>query len=238
MKINLFIPCFIDQFYPQTAKNTVKILKKAGLEIIYNKNQTCCGQPLFNTGYWDETLPVAKKFLNDFDNQYPIVAPSASCTSFVKMHYPKLSKNKKFIEKYNNTKNRLFELTDFLVNILKINDFNAEFSEKITIHRSCTALRHYNLKNEPEILLENVKNLKIVEMKEANVCCGFGGTFSFKFKHISTALVKQKIDNALQTGAKYIVSTESSCLLNIQSYIIKNKIPLKTIHIADILAKF
>ena len=238
MKVNLFIPCFIDQFYPETAKNTLKILKKIGIEVLYNHNQTCCGQPLFNAGHWDKTLPLAQKFINDFDNQYPIVSPSASCTSFIKMHYHKLSTDKEFLKKTEQLKNRLFELTDFLVNYLKITDLGAKFNATITYHDSCTALRHYGIKQEPRILLSKVKGIELIEMKDADVCCGFGGTFSVKFKAISTAMVEQKIENALNTKAKYIVSTEASCLLNIQSYIKKNKLPINIMHIADILAKF
>ncbi len=236
MKVNLFIPCFIDQFYPETAINTVKVLERAGVEVVYNPNQTCCGQPAFNAGHWDKALPLAEKFLSDFDNDLPIVAPSASCTSFVKQQYPKLSKNDNFLKRHNDLKNRLFELTDFLVNILKISDLGAVFNEKITYHDSCTALRHYGIKEEPRILLSKVKGLELIEMKDADVCCGFGGTFSAKYKAISTAMVEQKVENAIATGAKYIVSTESSCLLNIHSYIRKNNSPIGVKHIADILA--
>jgi len=236
MTIDLFIPCFIDQFYPETGLNTVKILEKAGVTINYNPNQTCCGQPSFNSGYWKKTLPIAKKFIVDFPNSRPIVSPSASCTGYVKNYFPKLSNDEKFLTEHKRLKSNLYELTDFLVNYLKVYDFGAEFNAKVTYHDACTALREYGIKTEPRKLLEKVKGLELVEMNGSDVCCGFGGTFSVKMKPISEAMVEQKVENALATGAEYIVSTEASCLLNIDGYIKRNNLPIKAIHIADILA--
>ena len=236
MTIDLFIPCFIDQFYPETGLNTVKILEKAGVTINYNPNQTCCGQPSFNSGYWKQTLPIAKKFIVDFPNKIPIVSPSASCTGYVKNYFPELSKDEQFLNEHKRLKSNLYELTDFLVNYLKFDDFGAEFNAKVTYHDACTALREYGIKTEPRQLLSKVKGLELVEMNESDVCCGFGGTFSVKMGPISIAMVEQKVENALATGAEYIVSTEASCLLNIEGYIKRNKLPVKAIHVADILA--
>ncbi len=239
MQIDLFIPCFIDQLYPNTAWNTIKILEKAGCTVNYNPNQTCCGQPSFNSGYWKETTELAKKFVKDFPSNNPIVSPSASCTGFIKNNYEKVIDIKDV--DYSNAlrvKRNVVELTDFLVNRLKITDFNAKFFHKVTYHDSCSALREYGIKNEPRILLSKVEGLELIEMKEAETCCGFGGTFSAKFKGISTAMVQQKVESALETGAEYIVGTESSCLMNIAGYINKNKLPIKVIHIADIISQF
>lgn len=239
MQIDLFIPCFIDQLYPNTAWNTIKILEKAGCTVNYNPNQTCCGQPSFNSGYWKETTELAKKFVKDFPSNNPIVSPSASCTGFIKNNYEKIIDIKDV--DYSNAlrvKRNVVELTDFLVNRLQITDFNAKFFHKVTYHDSCSALREYGIKNEPRILLSKVEGLELIEMKEAETCCGFGGTFSAKFKGISTAMVQQKVESALETGAEYIVGTESSCLMNIAGYINKNKLPIKVIHIADIISQF
>lgn len=239
MEIDLFIPCFIDQVYPETAWNTVKVLEKVGCKINYNPNQTCCGQPSFNSGYWKETQNLAKKFIKDFEGEKIIVSPSASCSGFVKNNYEKIFSDDK--ENLNNAvtlKTRIFELTDFLVNKLQITDLGAEFNHKITYHDSCSALREYGIKDEPRILLSKVKGLEIVEMEEAETCCGFGGTFSAKFKGISTAMVQQKVESAMETGAEYIAGTESSCLMNIAGYIEKQKLPIKVIHIADIISQF
>ena len=239
MQIDLFIPCFIDQLYPDTAWNTVKVLKKAGCQINYNPNQTCCGQPAFNSGYWDETRDLAKKFIKDFPSSHPIVSPSASCTGFIKNNYHKVITNKDV--DYTNVlrvQKNVIELSDFLVNHIKYIDFGAEFPHKVTYHDSCSALREYGIRNEPRTLLNKVKGLKLIEMNESETCCGFGGTFSAKFKGISSAMVQQKVENALATGAEYITGSESSCLMNIQAYIKKNNIPLKVLHFVDIIANF
>jgi L-lactate dehydrogenase complex protein LldE len=236
MIVDLFIPCFIDQFYPETGHSVVKILKKLGVEIHYNPNQTCCGQPSFNSGYWKETLPITKKFIKDFPNDRLIVSPSASCTGFVKNYLQELSTEESYLKEHSRLKRNLTEFTDFLVNHLKVEDLGASFPHKVTYHDACTALREYGIKDEPRRLLAKVKGLELIEMKETDVCCGFGGTFSVKMKPISVAMTEQKVQNALETGAEYIVSTEASCLMNIGGYIKRNKLPIKTIHIADILA--
>jgi L-lactate dehydrogenase complex protein LldE len=239
MTVDLFIPCFIDQLYPTTGWNVVKVLEKAGVEINYNGKQTCCGQPTFNSGYWNSSRRVAEKFLRDFPNDRPIVVPSASCAAYVRNHYPELFKDapdkKEDVER---VCRNVVEFTDFLVNHLKTDNFDACFPHKITYHDACSALREYGLKNEPRQLLSNVAGLVLEELPENTTCCGFGGTFMVKFAPISSAMVEQKVDNALSTGAEYIVSSEASCLLNIESYIKKNELPIKTIHIADILASF
>jgi L-lactate dehydrogenase complex protein LldE len=236
MTVDLFIPCFIDQLYPETGFSVVKILRKLGVDFHYNPNQTCCGQPSFNSGYWKDTLPITKKFMKDFPNDRIIVAPSASCTGFVKNYLQELSDDEHYLKEHARLKRNLTEFTDFLVNHLKVLDLGAIFPHKVTYHDACTALREYGIREEPRKLLANVKGLELVEMNESDVCCGFGGTFSIKMKPISTAMVEQKVQNALETGAEYIVSTEASCLMNIEGYVKRNKLPIKTIHIADILA--
>ncbi len=240
MDVELFIPCFIDQLYPETAWNCIKLLEKAGCKVHYNPKQTCCGQPSFNSGYWDTTRKMAKKFINDFDKNLPIVSPSGSCTGFVKNHYPKLFEEKEnsFHKDAQLLTDHIFEITDFLVNHLKFTNFGAEFKHKVTYHDSCSALREYGIKEEPRLLLSKVKGLELIEMEESETCCGFGGTFSAKFDGIASAMTEQKVEHALNTKAEYIISTESSCLMNIEGYINKNNKAIKTIHIVDILANF
>ena len=239
MDIQLFIPCYIDQIYPETGFNVIKILEKAGCAVHYNPNQTCCGQPAFNSGYWKETAEFAEKFMIDFNSEMPIVSPSGSCTSFIIHHYQKvLGERPDLIEKHNKLKTNVFELSDFLVNKLKIENLGATFPHKVTFHDSCSALREYGIKDEPRKLLSYVTGLELIEMTECETCCGFGGTFAVKNAAISTAMAEKKVLNALETGAEYIVSTEASCLMNINGYINKNKLPIKGIHLADILACF
>lgn len=236
MTVDLFIPCFIDQIYPQTGMNMVKILEKCGVEVHYNDNQTCCGQMAFNSGFWDEAKELGTKFINDFPNDRPVVSPSASCVGYVKNYFDKLFFNTAYHLEYKRLQRNIFEFTDFLVNHLNVTNVGATFSHKVTYHDSCAALREYGLKDQPRILLKQVKGLDLIEMKDTNVCCGFGGTFSVKHEAISTAMAEQKVHNALETGAEFIVSTDASCLMHLESYINNFKLPIKVAHIADVLA--
>lgn len=237
MNVAAFIPCFIDQFYPNTAFSFIKVLQKAGCTVDYNPGQTCCGQPAFNSGYWKEAKSLAVKWLDDFSNAELIVSPSASCTGFIRNNYSKLfSDEQSILEQVKEMTPRIFELSDFLVNYLHISDFGAVFNHRVTFHDSCSGLREYGIKSEPRILLQQVAGLELVEMENTTTCCGFGGTFAAKFHHISTAMTEQKVENALKTGAEYIVSTEASCLMNMEAYSRKQKLPIKTIHLADVLA--
>ncbi len=237
MKVDVFIPCFIDQLYPETGFNFIKTLERAGCNVNYNPEQTCCGQPSFNSGYWKETRTLAVKFLNDFGSSEVIVSPSASCTGFIKNYYRKLfEEEKNQLDNLEEIIPRIFEFSDFLVNRIKKTDLESVFPYKVTFHDSCAGLREYGIKNEPRILLKKVKGLELIEMNDTATCCGFGGTFAAKFHHISTAMTEQKVEHAMDTGAEFIVSTEASCLMNIQAYINKQKLPIKTIHLVDVLA--
>ncbi len=226
MTVDIFVPCFIDQAFPQTAFNMIKLLNSLGVETHYNPEQGCCGQMAFNSGFWDDAKAMGEKFIYDFSHKRPIVSPSASCSGMIKKHYPKLFYNSPLHNEYK---------TDFLVNVLKKPNVGAQFPHKVTYHESCASKREYGLTTEAYDLLKQVEGLELVKMP-ATVCCGFGGTFSVKFEEISTAMAEQKVDMALQTGAKYIVSTDASCLMHIQGYIDKHQLPIKTIHIVDVLA--
>jgi L-lactate dehydrogenase complex protein LldE len=237
MNIQLFIPCYIDQLYPQTAFNTIKILEKAGCKVHYNPRQTCCGQPAFNSGYWKEASRLAKKFLVDFNTEMPVVSPSGSCTGFIKHYYHQvLNDRPELLQQFEMMKNSIYELSDFLVNILHVEELGATFPHQVTFHDSCAALREYGIKDEPRRLLSHVKGLELIEMPESETCCGFGGTFSVKNNAVSTAMADRKVQNAVNTGAEFIVSTEASCLMNINAYCSKQKIPVRGIHLADVLA--
>ena len=235
MDVGLFIPCFIDQVYPQTGMNMATLLQKAGVNVDYNPNQSCCGQLAYNGGHWEEARCVAEKFIKDFKNYKTVVGPSASCIGMVKNYYSGIFDNSALHNQNRMLQNQIFELTDFLVNVLKKVDFGAEFHAKITVHDSCSAIREYGLTDESRKLLRKVKGLEIIEMEHTEVCCGFGGTFSIKHEAIASAMAEQKIQNALDSGAEYIVSAEASCLMHLQGFLSRKKIPLKVMHIADIL---
>lgn len=236
MKVELFIPCFVDQLYPQTAFNTVKILEKAGCSVVYNPKQTCCGQPAYNAGYWEDAKTVGAKFLDDFSENTYVVAPSASCVGMVKGGFNDLFTNSIIHNKCRNLQSHIFELSDFLINVLKRDYFGAELEGRAVYHDSCSGLRECKIKDEPRQLLSKVLGLELVEMKDTDMCCGFGGTFAVKFDAISSAMAEQKINNALAMDADYIISTDLSCLMHLDGYIKQNNLPLKTMHIADVLA--
>ena len=236
MRVELFIPCFVDQLYPQTAFNMVKVLEKACCDVQYNINQTCCGQPAFNAGFTHECKAVATKFLKDFSHDDYIVSPGASCTGFVRNYYPKLFDNTVSQDPVKNLGKRMYEFTEFITDVLKIENFGATLQAKATYHDSCAALRECKIKAGPRQLLSYVKGLELIEMDDVETCCGFGGTFSVKFDDISTAMADQKLINAMATGASHIISTDLSCLMQLDGVIKNKSLPIKTIHIADVLA--
>lgn len=236
LDVNIFIPCFVDQLYPQTAFNMIKVLEKLGCHVHYNVDQTCCGQPAYNAGFQDDAKDVCTKFMNDFSRPGYIVAPSASCIGFVKNYYPKIFENSSIHNDVKDIPARTFEFTDFLVNVLKVTDLGASFKAKATYHDSCAGLRECKIKDEPRKLIENVKGLELIEMKENETCCGFGGTFTVKYDPISLAMAEQKVNHVLETGADSIISTDLSCLMHLDGVIRKKNLSIQTFHIADILA--
>jgi L-lactate dehydrogenase complex protein LldE len=235
MKISLFIPCFVDAFYPQTGIHIVRILERLGHEIDYPTGMTCCGQPAFNSGYWDESRTVAKRVLGLFEKAETVVIASGSCGAMLKVFYPELFKNTPLHEAALELSAKTYEFSSFLVNHLGVTDLGARFPAKVTFHDGCHGLRELNIKNEPRALLEKVRDLELIEMSEAETCCGFGGTFAAKFTSISTAMGEVKCASAVETGADYIVSNDGSCLMHIQGLLDRQKQPLKSIHLAQVL---
>ena len=240
MIVDLFVPCYIDQLYPQTAFNAIKVLEKCNVEVHYNPQQTCCGKIAFESGYWDEATELGEKFLTEFTGEHTIVGLSTSCVAYIQTQYKKMFYNSGSHLQYQKVKNNIFDFSDFMVNILKISDLGATMETKATYLDSCSALRKYNkvLINEPRILLKNVSGLELVEMKERDVCCGYSDMFAIKYSAVSSSLVEQKVTNALETGANYIIVSDSGCMINLDGYIKKHNLPIKIIHLIDVLASF
>ncbi len=237
MNVSIFIPCFIDQLFPETGMNMVKILERLGSQVNYPSNQTCCGQPACNAGFQSEALNIAKKFCNDFaGNDDYIVAPSGSCVGYILNQYDHLLKNSSAYKEYKSIKGRIFEFTDFLVNKMNVNRINATLNSKASYHDGCGSLRECGIKQEPRQLLAHVNGLEVVEMKECETCCGFGGTFAVKYEPISIGMAKNKVESAQAAGASMIISSDMSCLMHIDAYIKKQNITMQTMHIADVLA--
>lgn len=214
----------------------IKVLEKAGCTVTYNTSQTCCGQPAFNAGFWDDSKSVCSKFIKDFSGSDFIVAPSASCVGFVRNYYAKLFANSSLHHEVSDLGKRIFEFSEFMIKILKVEDVGAVLKGKATYHDSCAGLRECRIKTEPRKLLSNVKGLEITELNDVETCCGFGGAFAVKFEAISIGMGEQKVENALATGAEYLISTDLSCLMHLQGYIKNKGYSLKTLHLADVLA--
>jgi len=237
MQIALFVPCVIDQFAPQVALATARILGHLGHEVIVPAGQTCCGQPTFNTGYWDETRRIARHFLRVFEGQDTIVAPSGGCVGMVKVNYPVLFEGRPEAAAAQAMADRVHEFTSFLVDQLGVTDLGAKLEASVTIHDSCHPLRELGIREQPRALLRAVAGLTLVEMPQSDTCCGFGGAFSVKYPEISTAMADEKLANATSTGAEIITGVESSCLLHLQGRIDRQGLPIRTMHIAELLAR-
>lgn len=236
MLVELFVPCFVDQLFPYTAFNMIKVLEKAGCEVHYNPNQTCCSQPAFNAGFWKEARDVAWKFAKDFAVDHPIVAPSASCVGYVRNHFGQHFTDSSLHNDCKKIQRNIYELSEFLVDVLKVEDLGSSLEGVATYHDSCSALRECNIKAAPRKLLSHVKGLTLVEMADTETCCGFGGTFAVKFEPISSGMAEQRIDTVLETGAEILVSTDLSCLMHMDGMIRKKQHNIKIMHLADVLA--
>ena len=237
MKVSLFIPCFIDQFYPQVGVSMVQVLERLGCEVDYPDGQTCCGQPAFNSGYWDETRSVAEHSLKIFSDSEVIVSASGSCGAMMKVFYPELFKDTAHAFAALKLAPKVHEFSDFLVNVLGVRDVGARFDGTVTFHDGCHGLRELGIKREPRELLSHVRGLKLIEMNDIETCCGFGGTFAVKFPSISTAMGEVKCGNILATQADYVVSNDSSCLMQIQGLLDRQGKKVLCLHLAEILAR-
>jgi len=236
MTVTLFIPCFIDLFYPQVGVAMVRILERLGHRVVCPEAPACCGQPAFNTGYWDESRAVAEKVLEQLKDAEVVVIASGSCGAMMKVFYPDLFVGTPHAPLAKAVAAKCYEFSQFLVDKLGVTDLGARFPHKVTYHDGCHSLREMQIHTAPRKLMAKVGGLELVEMKQT-VCCGFGGTFSAKFPAISTAMGEVKCDLALETDAEYLVSIDSSCLMHLQGLIDRQGKKLKTINLAEILVQ-
>ncbi len=235
MTVTLFIPCFVDLLYPKAGISLVRVLEQLGHRIDFPAELNCCGQPSFNSGYWEEARVAAEPVLQRLKNAEAVVIPSGSCGAMLKVFYPQLFAGTPQEDQARALSAKCWEFSDFLVTKLGVTDLGAHFPHRVTFHDGCHGLRELGLKKGPRALLSKVRGLELVELKE-EVCCGFGGTFASKFPMISTAMGEVKCAQAAETGAEYIVSNDSSCLMHIQGLADKQGRKFKTIHLAEVLA--
>jgi len=237
LRVSLFVTCIVDQLFPQTGLAMADVLERAGCRLEFPEEQTCCGQPAYNSGFQEEARSVARHFLEVFRDAEYIVAPSGSCTSMVVHHYEDLfRKEPETLEEVRKLKSRVFEFSDFLLNVAKVEDVGARLDRVVTYHDSCHALRELKIKDGPRRLLSRVKGLTLKEMDIPEECCGFGGTFSVKFSDLSGAMAQTKVDSILRTGAGAVVSIDPSCLMQIQGALARRGAQIQTMHLADVLS--
>ncbi|MBN2000302.1 (Fe-S)-binding protein [candidate division KSB1 bacterium] len=237
MQVSLFIPCLSEHMFAESAMSMVKVLKHIGADIVYVDDQTCCGQPAFNSGYRKEIVPIAERFIKLFENKGYVVAPSGSCTAMVRIFYHQLDICSELKPALKDLCGRIYEFTEFLVDVAGKSGLGGSFKHKVTYHDSCHLARELGVREQPRKLIRGIADINFVEMEKPDTCCGFGGTFSYKFKDMSLAMVERKCRYIEESGAEYVIGADSSCLMNIEGFLRKNGYRAKAMHIADLLAK-
>ena len=235
--VSLFIQCLVDAMYPEVGVAMLKIFRKLDIPVDCPTNQTCCGQPAFNSGYRQQARVAARRFIEIFENKEVIVCPSGSCVTMVRHHYPQLFANEPdWQRRAEAVAGKIFELTQYLVDVLGIDEIRSRYSGKITFHDSCHALRTLGIKEQPRRLIAEIAGVELIEMNDSERCCGFGGSFAVKYPEISTAMAQDKVNNIIATGADAVVGVDISCLMNIQGLLSRKSAKIKALHIAELLA--
>jgi len=238
MKISLFVTCLVDQLWTSIGVSSVEVLRRVGCEVEFDKRQTCCAQPAFNTGYRDEARQVARRFISIFEESKAeaIVSPSGSCTAMVRHYRELFADDPQWLVRANAIAAKTHELSSFLIRVLKVEDVGASWKGRLTWHDACHGLRDLNLKTEPRTLIRNVRGAEFVELEHADACCGFGGTFSVKYPEISVAILDQKIEAIERAGVDAVVSGDASCLMQIGGRLSRKGSNIRVMHLAELLA--
>ena len=240
IKASLFVTCIVDQFYPEVGESTARVLDRLGVDLDFPRDQTCCGQPAFNAGFWNDAKPLARGFLKAFEGDRYIVAPSGSCVAMVREFYAELFHDEPaLVARARDMAPRVFELTEFIVDVLGVTSL-ADLASKrlercVTYHESCHLKRELGVDRQPRALLDSLPGVQLVEMPQAEVCCGFGGTFAVKYADISAAMLQDKIDSITSTSADSVVACDASCLMHIGGGLSKQELPVRATHIAELL---
>lgn len=237
MEVSFFATCLVDQLFPNVGVASIRLLRKLGVSVEFDPRQTCCGQPALNAGYQDEARRVALQYLSVFKDKERIVVPSGSCATMIKHFLPGLfpEGSEQHIQAQAVAK-RTYELSDFIVSELGVTDVGARFEGRVTFHDSCHQLRELGIKEQPRELIQNVRGITLVEMENAERCCGFGGTFAVKYADISVAMGNEKIESVVLSRADYVVANDVSCLMHIEGLMKRKGLAVKTLHLAELLA--
>ncbi len=235
--VSLFVTCIVDTVYPEIGEATVDILERLGVEVRFPEAQTCCGQPAFNSGHWDEARIVAGRNLEVLRGGGDVVCPSGSCTTMMRHFYMDLFRGHPTLEPAaHELAGRTYELTEYLVDVLGVTDTDALFPHSITVHDACHGLRGLGIKEQPRALLRSVAGAEIVELPGAEECCGFGGLFAVKMPHISEAMLQRKVDQIEQTGADVVAMCDASCMTQINGRLSRQGSRCRAMHVAEVLA--
>ncbi len=236
--VSIFIPCTVDVFFPHIGEATVSLLRRAGVKPIYHKEQTCCGQPAINAGYRELAKKAAKHFIRVFGDDEKVVSPSGSCVCMIKHHYPELlAEEPEWRRRAEELSLRIYELSQYLVDVRKVEDVGASFDGKVAYHESCHIVRGLGVSEQPKKLIHAVKGTQLVPLKAADSCCGFGGEFANHYPDISESMVKDKVEDYLTSGADLLLLCEPGCLLNIGGFLSRNYPGKKVMHLASFLAE-
>ncbi len=237
-RVSLFVTCLVDQFFPKVGLAMAEVLERIGYRVEFPEAQTCCGQPAFNTGYREEARQVARHFLEVFGQADYVVVPSGSCTAMITRHYQELfAKQPEWLERARRLAPRVWEFSRFLLEVAGVEDVGARLEAVVTYHDGCHALRELGIREGPRRLLARVRGLELREMESSEECCGFGGTFAVKFPELSGAMARTKLEAIRRTGARYVVSIDSSCLMQIGGALSRAGLPVETLHLAEVLAR-
>ena len=236
MRVSMFVTCMVDSLFPQVGEAMVRVLERLGVEVDVPKEQTCCGQPAWNSGHVEEAKVVGKTLVQAFNKSEYVVSPSGSCTGMIKHFFPQIYENEfKMAEDALHLATHTYEFSQFLVNVLGVTDLGAVFPHKVTYHPSCHASRLLGVKDEPLLLLERVAQIELLDLPRAEDCCGFGGTFSVKMPELSTAMADEKVAHVAHTGADVLVSTDMGCLMHIGGRMGRLGNGTRVMHIAELL---
>ena len=243
VRASLFVTCVVDQFYPNVGESTVRVLRRLGVDVDFPEDQTCCGQPAFNAGFWQEARPIARRFLEVFRSAPLIVAPSGSCVSMVREFYPELFReDASALAEARDVGSRTYELSEFIVDVLGVTDVTEAAAgpppsagRRVTYHEACHLRRELGITTQPRALIRSLPGVELAEMEQSEVCCGFGGTFAVKYPEISAAMLRHKLDNVRAAAADTLVACDSTCIMQIAGGLEKQGDPVRTLHLAELL---
>ncbi len=239
MRVAVMATCLGDSMFPEAPRATVRLLRRLGVEVEVPAAQTCCGQPMVNTGYLDEAVPAVRRYVEAFEGYDAVVVPSGSCAGSVRHQHAVVARragDEALLEAARRTASTTFELSEFLVDVLGVTDVGASFPHRVTYHPTCHSLRMLRVGDRPRRLLEAVQGIDLVELPEAHECCGFGGTFAVKNPDVSVAMGDDKVRHVLETGAEVLVAGDASCLMHLGGLLSRQRRGVRTMHLAEVLA--